>query len=133
MGCIGLALCKFSLKIYIHCSLLCRDNVPVIVLADWDLDAEMLDEEHMSGVMPVLFSDNPQASIAAIRANPVQAKEDVEALNKQYFIPEQVDLEEALKIVKKPRSGDGEFVFKSRNLERLLHAPSQGNNHILSK
>jgi hypothetical protein len=100
-----------------------RDNIPVISLASWDLEADMFDGEFLSGVVPVLFSDCPPASEAAIRANQLQARKDVEAINKLYFQPETVELEEALRVVRKPRIGEGEFVFRTQNLDRLFQEP----------
>jgi len=89
----------------------------------WDLKTEMLDSDILSGLVPVLFSDSPAVSEAALKADQATARKDIEALNRAYFIPENVDLEEALKIVRKPRLGC-EYAFKSQNLERLFH-PTQ--------
>ena len=97
-----------------------RDNVPVVLLAMWDLEAKMLDSDFLSGVVPVLFSKSPSASEAALRADQARAIKDIEALNRIYFIPEVIDLDEALRVVRKPRLGDCDYAFKSRNLERLL-------------
>jgi len=103
---------------------MCRDNMPVILLASWDIEADMQDSDILSGVVPVLFSECPPASEAALRADQTTALKDIEALNRVYFIPELVDLDEAMKIVKKPRLGECDYVFKARNLERLLHPPT---------
>lgn len=94
--------------------------MPVVLLAMWDLEAEMLDSDFLSGVVPVLFSESPSASEAALRADQARAIKDIEALNRVYFIPEVIDLDEALKVVRKPRLGDCDYAFKSQNLERLL-------------
>jgi hypothetical protein len=33
-----------------------RDNIPAIILAEWELSTEYFDEDFMSGVMPILFA-----------------------------------------------------------------------------
>jgi len=86
----------------------------------WPLSAEYLDEEILSGLMPTLYSEEPATSEAALLADPIRAQKDVEALNRVFFIPEVVQLEEALKIVRKPRPGEADFAFKASNLERVF-------------
>jgi hypothetical protein len=86
----------------------------------WPLSAEYLDEEVLSGLLPTLYSEEPAASEAALLADPVRAQKDVEALNRVFFIPEVVQLEEALKIVRKPRPSDAYFAFKASNLDRIF-------------
>ena len=97
-----------------------RDNTPIVSLGIWPLEADYLDDDILSGVIPTLYSDEPSASEAAILADPVRAKKDIEGLNRNFFIPETISLEEALKVVKRPRAGEADFPFKMRNLERLL-------------
>jgi len=41
-------------------SLLFRDNIPAILLGEWDLSAEYFDEDFLSGIMPVLFARDPR-------------------------------------------------------------------------
>jgi hypothetical protein len=41
---------------------------------------------------------------------------DLDKLNRIFFIPESVELDGALKIVKRARLGDVDFVFKRKNL-----------------
>jgi len=86
----------------------------------WPLSAEYLDEEFLSGLMPTLYSEEPASSEAALLADPIRAQKDVEALNRVFFIPEVVQLEDALKIVRKPRPGEADFAFKASNLERVF-------------
>jgi len=50
-----------------------RDNIPAIILAEWELSAEYFDEDFMSGVMPVLYARDPRAAEAGIKANPETA------------------------------------------------------------
>lgn len=99
---------------------MCRDNVPTITLLEWDLEADYLDDDYLSGVVPVLYAEDPATAEAAILANHETAVKDVEKLNRVFFIPECVSRDEALQIVRKARIGDAEFVFKDRNLDRLF-------------
>ncbi len=107
-----------------------RDNIPAIILAEWELSAEYFDEDFMSGVMPVLFARDPRAEEAGIKANPETAMKDLDKLNRIFFIPESVELSAALKIVKRARLGDVDFVFRRKNLDRNFNPDGfiQGKN-----
>ena len=48
------------------------------------------------------------------------ARKDLDKINRAFFVPESLDIEEAAKVAKKPRLGDAEFLFKDWNLERLF-------------
>ncbi len=104
-----------------------RDNIPAIILAEWELSTEYFDEDFMSGVMHVLFARDPRAGI---KANPETAMKDLDKLNRIFFIPESVELSAALKIVKRARLGDVDFVFKRKNLDRNFNPDGfiQGKN-----
>ncbi len=104
--------------------LLSRDNTPTVVLGEWELHADYFEDDFLSGVSPVLFANDPQASETAIKANPEIAKKDLDRLNRCFFVPESVELEAALKIVKKARLGDVDYVFKRKNLDRLFEPVS---------
>jgi hypothetical protein len=51
-------------------SLLFRDNVPTIVLNQWEITADYLEDDLLDGVMPVLFADDVKAAEAAISEAP---------------------------------------------------------------
>ncbi len=53
-----------------------------------------------------------QATAAALPANQAKAANDIIKLNKILFAHEEVQLPEALELVKKPRVGDGVFLYK---------------------
>jgi hypothetical protein len=97
-----------------------RDNIPAIVLNQWETTADYLDDDLLDGVMPVLFADDVRAAEAAILEAPLKAKRDLERLAKVYFVPETLDLNQAKAIVRKPRLGEVIFWFKNLNLERLF-------------
>jgi hypothetical protein len=58
--------------------LLFRDNVPTIVLNQWEITADYLEDDLLDGVMPVLFADDVKAAEAAIYEAPLTAKRDLE-------------------------------------------------------
>jgi hypothetical protein len=102
---------------------MCRDNVPVIVLCQWSLEADYLDEDYLSGLIPVLFANDAVSAEKGLRENTASTVKDIDRLNRIFFAPETVDLEAALAIVKKPRAGEADFIFKNRNLDRLFEVP----------
>ncbi len=101
-----------------------RDNTPTVVLAEWELKADYFEDDFLSGVSPVLFANDPKAAEDAIRANQETAKKDLDRLNRCFFVPECIELEAALKLVKKARLGDVDYVFKRQNLDRLFEPVS---------
>jgi hypothetical protein len=106
-----------------------------VVLGEWELHADYFEDDFLSGVSPVLFANDPQASEAAIKANPEIAKKDLDRLNRCFFVPESVELDAALKIVKKARLGDVDYVFKRKNLDRLFEPVSfnRGKTHLIQE
>ena len=96
-----------------------RDNTPVICLGMWPLTADYMEEDYMSGLLPTLYSEDPQASTAALLADPARARKDLENLNRVFFMLETISLVEALRVVKKPRNAEAEFTYRLQNLERL--------------
>jgi hypothetical protein len=83
--------------------LLCRDNVPTIELVSWDLEATLFDGDVAAGPVPVLFSEEPESTAAAVAANVAKAHYDVQKIARCFAMPETVRLEDALSLVKKPR------------------------------
>jgi hypothetical protein len=47
-----------------------RDNVPTVELAVWGLEATLFDGEIAAGPVPVLFSEEPEATLVAVTARP---------------------------------------------------------------
>jgi hypothetical protein len=70
--------------------------------------------------MPVLFANDPKAAEEGMMDNIASARKDLDKINRAFFVPENLDMEEAAKVAKKPRLGDAEFLFKDWNLERLF-------------
>ncbi len=71
-------------------------------------------------MMPVLFANDPKAAEEGMMDNIATARKDLDKINRAFFVPENLDMEEATKVAKKPRLGDAEFLFKDWNLERLF-------------
>ncbi len=99
--------------------------MPCVMLAQWDIEADYFPHDLMSGVIPVLFAEDPKAAEMAILADEYTAKKDLDRINRSFFIPETIDLETAFKVVKKPRLGDADYLFKMENLDRLFEQPPQ--------
>ena len=96
-----------------------RCNVPVMVVAEWDITAAMLDGSDLHGMMPTLFAENPSAAEVAFHGDPVNARKDVDRLNRCLFQAEAVDGDEAIQICRKPRAGDAVYVFRQANIDAL--------------
>jgi hypothetical protein len=96
-----------------------RCNVPVMVVAKWDVTAMMLDGSELNGMMPTLFADNPAAAEVVFHGDPVNARKDVDRLNRALFQAEVVDGDEAINICRKPRPGDAVYVFQQANIDAL--------------
>jgi hypothetical protein len=80
-----------------------RDNVPTIKLASWEVAARLFNGDAAAGPVPALFSEDINASLSALMENPQRAHQDMQRAMKSFFMPETVELEEALLLVKKPR------------------------------
>jgi hypothetical protein len=77
--------------------------VPTINLKKFHLNAALFHGEAAAGPVPALFSEEAEAAKEALASNPQKAHQDVQRLNKIFFMPEHVDTEEATNLVKKPR------------------------------
>jgi len=78
-----------------------RDNVPAVLLEEWDLQATMWEGDTTAGLVPTLFADNIQE--AAFLENTARSHADLQKLARSLFMPEVIDLEEAKALIKKPR------------------------------
>ncbi len=73
----------------------------------------MWNSDIISGLVPTLFADNPEAASEALHNHPGKAHGDVAKINKAFLIPEELELVEALAFLKKPREGAAVFPYKS--------------------
>lgn len=79
------------------------DNLPVIIIKSWQLEATLFDGEQLAGPVPSLYSEDPDAAQAAIKGDPLKAHWDLNKIAKSFFMAENVTTAEALAIIKKPR------------------------------
>jgi hypothetical protein len=77
--------------------------MPTISLATWNVDTKLFDGEVAAGPVPVLFSEEAEASLEALKSSPLRAHQDIQRALKVFLMPELVELEEAMALVKKPR------------------------------
>jgi hypothetical protein len=80
-----------------------RDNVPTIAVASWPAETRLFSGDDTAGPIHTLFSEDIEATKEAISENLVRAHSDLQRLMKMFIMPETVDMEEALALVKKPR------------------------------
>ena len=79
------------------------DNIPTIRLGSWALNANMFDGSISAGPCPVLFSPDIEASTVALAADISKCHSDLQRLSKIFLSYEDVQLKDALAVVKKPR------------------------------
>ena len=79
------------------------DNLPVIIIKYWPLEATLFDGEQLAGPVPSLYSEDPDAAQAAIKREPLKAHWDLNKIAKSFFMVESVTTTEALAVIKKPR------------------------------
>ena len=81
----------------------CSDNIPTIKIKSWPADSTLFDGDLMAGPYPTLFSSNMDASLTGIKGDPRKAHWDIMKISRLIFMPENIDFDEAVQIVKKPR------------------------------
>jgi hypothetical protein len=69
--------------------------------------------------MPTLFGDDEASSLRGIAADPVKNHYDLSKIHRAFFVPENIELLEAVSVCKKPREGAGLFSFKKPKLTSL--------------
>ena len=84
------------------------------------METTLFDGEILAGPVPTLFSDEEDATLTAIEADPCKAHWDLTKIVKTLFMPESVDILDAVDILKKPREGSAVFSFKRPRLTRLI-------------
>ncbi len=87
------------------------------------MDTEYLDDDFVSGVMPVLFAADIAAARQAMSVNIMPLRKDLDKINRMFFTPESVDLEGADSVIRKPRLGEAIFTFKKPEFEEAVQQP----------
>ena len=85
-------------------------------LKSWPLETTMFDGDLIAGPFPTLFSEDEDASAAALLADPVKCHWDLMKILRLFFMPEVVSVAVALDLLRKPREGSSMFCFKRPRL-----------------
>ncbi len=88
------------------------DNLPVIKLGSWSLNADLFASDIMLGPVPTLFAEDPEQALASILSDAVRAHADLQRLARCFYTPEMMDPPSALKYLKAPRNGAAIFPYK---------------------
>jgi hypothetical protein len=91
------------LREIINYKLYFRDNIPAICLGQWALNTELFDGDEQAGPVPTLFAEDKEGAMEGLIRSSNRAHADIQKLARVFFMPEVVNLDEALSIVKKPR------------------------------
>lgn len=86
-----------------HCGRIDRDRVPTVLLHEWELLCNLFDGDVVSGPVPTLFSERPDAARAALEADPEKASQDLSRVLRKFVIPENVPPAAAWGVLLKPR------------------------------
>jgi hypothetical protein len=81
----------------------CRDRVPTVMLDEWPLACCLFDREAVSGPVPTLFSDRPDAARLALESEPERACQDLAKIFRRFAIHEYIPASSGWAIVLKPR------------------------------
>jgi hypothetical protein len=81
----------------------CRDRVPTILLEEWPLSCRLFDGEMVSGPVPTLFSDRPDAARLALESEPERACLDLAKIYRKFAIHEYIPASLGWATVLKPR------------------------------
>jgi hypothetical protein len=74
-----------------------------MLLREWPLEVNMFDNEILGGPVPKMFAEEPEVAKENMLKDPVKLHADIVRVNKNFFAPEHVDLQEANAVLKKPR------------------------------
>ena len=106
------------------------DNLPVIKLGSWSLNADLFASDIMLGPVPTLFEEDPEQALASILSDAVRAHADLQRLARCFYTPEMLDPPSALKYLKAPRNGAAIFPYKMPAWRGpVLEEPSPGPSH----
>jgi hypothetical protein len=77
--------------------------VPTIAAATWPVECKLFEGENTAGPVPTMFADDIESSRSAIEANSRRGHQDLQRMMRMFLMPENILLEEAQAITKKPR------------------------------
>ena len=99
-----------------------------MLAGEWVLATDLFESEAFYGIAPVVFAETPAAAEAAFLADRTGARKDVDRMMRSLFQPEILSLKEALKVCKKPRSGEAVYAYKLANLA-AIDDPEPGSGY----
>jgi len=79
------------------------DNLATFLIKAWPLEADLFDGDLAAGPIASLFSLDPAKTTTAIKDNILKAHWDLNKLAKAFFMPENLNKQDAFAYVKKPR------------------------------
>ncbi len=68
--------------------------------------------QHPGGPVPKLFAEDADLSSKAIASDPAKAHGDLAKLYRAFFMPEHVQLPDAVELLRRPKAGAALFSFK---------------------
>ena len=74
------------------------DNLPIILIKSWPLEAALFDREQLAG--PSLYSKDLDSAQTTIKGDPLKAHWEFNKIAKTFFMTESVTTAEALAIIK---------------------------------
>ena len=79
------------------------DNLPVVLLKTWPLEADLFDGDLLAGPVPSLYSEDPDSALMGLLGDPLKCHWDLSKISRTFFMPETITITEAVAAVKKPR------------------------------
>jgi hypothetical protein len=105
--------------------LLTKDNVAVIVLARFTVEADCFDGEQRAGPIPRFFTTSPGEVAALLRNNPAVAHTYCQMLVSRIIVPEELTSLECMGYAQGPRQGKGESPFVREWVVPRMEQPSK--------
>ena len=90
-----------------------------MLAAEWDAQAELFEPVLFSGIVPVLFAENPAIAEVAFLADRPTARRDLDRMMRALFHPELITGHEAIEVCRRPRIGEAVYAYKLANLTTL--------------
>jgi hypothetical protein len=83
------------------------DNTVSVLVSTFKLNADLFDGESISGPVPLIFTPDREATLAAFAANPDTLHADMSAVNERFLQMEHLTLDEAVAYLQKGKARRG--------------------------
>jgi hypothetical protein len=102
------------------------DNAVSVLLGCFPLNADMFDGSAAQGIVPIFFSENPQAALQHLNQNQDATKEIITSINSKLLIMEHLSMEAATAYItaKKGRMAKGAPAFPQPTVSRKRGRPA---------